>query len=132
MKRSEAFFATIALNKSCMNLTAWSRSISCSRWCGFRVRPAAAPRLLEVVLVRRLAARLVDRDDVAPPQVLQVLVERLHAEALTGLDRGVHLRHLGLADQVPDRGSTDHDLVRGDAAGAVLRLAQRLRDDGAQ
>ena len=31
MKRSEAFFATIARSRSCMNLTAWSRSMSCSR-----------------------------------------------------------------------------------------------------
>jgi hypothetical protein len=27
MKRSDPFFATIAFNRSCMNLTAWSLSI---------------------------------------------------------------------------------------------------------
>src|SRR5512134_131533 len=135
MKRSEAFFATIARNKSCMNLTAWSRSISGLRQRILAVRRLPAPVtshsspiifLLEVVLVGGLAARLVHGDDVAPDQIRQVLVERLHAEALAGLDRGVHLRHLVLADQVPDRGRADHDLVRGDAASAVLGLAQRL------
>ena len=86
----------------------------------------------ECVLVGGLRARLGNRDDVALHEVLQVLVERLHAERPAGLDRGVHLRDLRLADEVADGGRADHDLVRRDAAGAVLGLAQRLRDHRAQ
>ena len=72
------------------------------------------------------------RDDVALDQLLQVLVEGLHAVLLAGLDRRVHLRDLVLADQVADGGRADHDLVRGHATGAVLGLEQRLRDHRAQ
>ena len=43
------------------------------------------------------------------------------------MDR-VHLRHLGLADQVADGRCADHDLVRGHPPCAVLGLEQRLRD----
>src|SRR5687767_1705496 len=111
MKRSDPFLATIALSRSCMNLTAWSLSICCS-YLSLRSRRR---RLFEVVLVRRLGAGFFHRDDVALDQVLQVLVERLHAVLLAGLDRGVHLRNLGLADEVADRGGADHDLVRRDA-----------------
>src|SRR3990167_8115977 len=79
-----------------------------------------------------LAAGLGRADDVAPHQVGEVLVQRLHAHAVAGLDGGVHLRHLGLADQVADGAGAQHDLVRGHAARAVLELAQGLRDHGLQ
>src|SRR5262245_55771032 len=125
MNRSDAFLATIARRRSCMNLTAWSRSI-CPP--SLRLRSAGP----EKILVHRLAAGLFRGNDVALDQLLQVLVQRLHAVLLPGLDRRVHLRHLGLADQVANRRRADHDLVRRDAPGAILGLQQRLRDHGAQ
>lgn len=71
-------------------------------------------------------------DDIAPDEVGQVLVERLHAYAIAGLDTGVHLRNLGLADQVADRARSQHDFVRRDAPLAILGLAQGLGDDRLQ
>ena len=53
-------------------------------------------------------------------------------DRLAGLDRRVHLGDLVLADQVADGRRADHDLVRRDAALAVLGLQQRLRDHGHQ
>src|SRR5688572_10839644 len=128
MKRSDPFLATIAFKRSCMNLTAWSLSIRLL----LPVCAARRGRLPEVVLVRRLVARLFHRNDIALDQVLEVLVERLHAVLLAGLDRGVHLSDLGLADQVADRGCANHDLVCRNAARPVLGLQQRLRDHRAQ
>src|SRR5512139_4244931 len=104
MKRSDAFFASIRRNRS------WTV------FSAFIVQSSTQ----EGVLVLRRVARDGRRNDVALDQVLQVLVERLHADVAAGLDRRVHLRDLVLADQVADGGGADHDLVRGDAAGAVL------------
>src|SRR5689334_4224460 len=126
MKRSEALFVSISRSRSYMNLVACSRSMLSSAKC---VDP---PSAREIVLVGRFPARLASRDHVAPHQFLEILVERLHAEGLAGLDRRVHLRDLVLADQIADRRRSDHDLVRRDAPGAVLGLAQRLRDHRAQ
>ena len=53
-------------------------------------------------------------------QALQALVQGLHAQGAAGLDGGVHLRHLVLPDQVPDRRGADHDLVGGDPPAAVF------------
>src|SRR5487761_1979817 len=86
----------------------------------------------EVVFIGRFAARFGIRDYASFHEFLQVLVQRLHAELLTGLDRRVHLRDLGLAYQVVDGRRAYHDLVRGDPAGTVLGLEQRLRNDRAQ
>src|SRR5512139_659443 len=116
MKRSDAFFASIR------------RSRSWTVFSAFICRSSTQ----EGVFVLRRVARDGRRNDVALDQVLQVLVERLHADVAAGLDRRVHLRDLAFADQVADRGGADHDLVRGDAAGAVLGLQQRLRDHRAQ
>src|SRR3569832_1127804 len=116
MKRSEAFFASIRRSRSWMVFSA------------FIVQSSAH----EGVFVLRGGTRHARGDHIAPDQILQALVERLHAEVAAGLDRRVHLRHLVLADQVADRRGADHDLVRGDAAVAVLGLQQRLRDHGAQ
>ena len=82
----------------------------------------------EQFLVDCAVARLGDVDEVAAHQLDQALVERLHADRLRRLDRRVHLRDLAFADQVADRRRADHDLVRRDAALAVLGLHQRLRD----
>src|SRR6267378_1205395 len=144
MKRSEALLDSISRSRSYMNFMACSRSIFAflTGSPGEPSTPASlsqpAPRCpgratsaWEIVLVRGLAPSLGRGNDVAPHQVLQVLVEGLHAEGLAGLDRRVHLRDLVLADEVADRGGADHDLVRGDPAGAVLGLAQRLGDDRA-
>src|SRR5487761_2631343 len=86
----------------------------------------------DVVFIGRFAARFGIRDYASFHEFLQVLVQRLHAELLTGLDRRVHLRDLGFADQIVDGRRAYHDLVRGDPAGTVLGLEQRLRNDRAQ
>src|SRR5689334_21519306 len=92
MKRSEPLRAMRARSRSCMNLRLCSRSM---------VSPVARrASARERVLVGGLGARLGDRDEVALHQVLQVLVEGLHAEGLARLDRRVHLGDLRLADQV--------------------------------
>src|SRR6188472_2282841 len=49
-----------------------------------------------------LVARFRRRHLVAADHLEQALVERLHADVLARLDRGVHLRDLVLADQVAD------------------------------
>src|SRR5678816_4746426 len=122
-KRSEPLREIIRRSRSLTNLDAWSRSMSQS----------LAGRLPgEILREFRLAARFTRRDDVAAHEVGEILVERLHADVVAGLDRRVHLGDLVLPDQVPDRCGAEHDLVRGDAAGAVLGLAQRLRDDADQ
>src|SRR3990172_5614622 len=126
MKRSEPFFCSSSRSRSYMNLVACSRSITCL------LVPVEVPLAGERVLVSRLAARFGRGNDISLHKVLQILIERLHAELLAGLDGRVHLRHLGLADEVVDGRSADHDLVRGDAPGAVLGLQQSLRDDRLQ
>src|SRR5258708_35055006 len=114
MKRSEPFFVSISRSRSYMNLVACSRSMLSS------ANELAYVLAGEIILVGGLAARLAASDYVAPHQLLQVLVERLHADILAGLDRRVHLRDLVLADQGADGGRADHDLVGGDAPGPVL------------
>src|SRR5882672_1533253 len=96
MKRSEAFFVSIRRSRSYMNLVACSRSmLSSAKWLA-----SAGSSTREIILVRRLAARLAGRDHVATHQLRQILVERLHADILAGLDRRVHLRDLVLADEI--------------------------------
>src|SRR5512135_2983632 len=95
MKRSEAFFASIRRSRSWMVFSAFIAQSSTKK-CIF-------------VLCR--GARNGRGDDVALDQVLQILVERLHAQVAAGLDRRIHLCHLVLADQVADGGRADHDLV---------------------
>src|SRR5207248_1052578 len=79
------------------------------------------------VLVLRLVARLFLADHALGDQLREALVERLHALRDAGLDGGVHLRDLTLADEVADRRRPDHDLVGRHPTAAVL-LHQRLRD----
>src|SRR3989344_1048126 len=93
---------------------------------------AAGGSAREVLGDLGLAAGLGRADDVAAHEVGEVLVQRLHAHAVAGLDGGVHLRHLGLANQVADGAGAQHDLVRGHAARAILGFAQCLRDHGLQ
>ena len=54
-----------------------------------------------------------------------------HALLDAGLNRGVHLRHLVLTDQVADRGNADHDFMHRDPPAAIL-LQQRLGNDRTQ
>src|SRR3569832_1302323 len=114
MKRSEAFFASIRRSRSWMVFSA------------FIVQSSAH----EGVFVLRGGTRHAQDNHITPDQILQALVERLHAEVAAGLDRRVHLRHLVHTEQKTERRGADHDLVRGDAAVAVLGLQQRLRDHG--
>src|SRR5512139_1230183 len=116
MNKSEAFFASIRRSKSWTVFSAFIVQ-SLTQKC---------------VFVLRCVAGHAGGDHVAPHQVLQALVERLHADIATGLDRRIHLRHLAFADQVADRRGADHDFMCGNTAGAVLGFQQRLRDDGAQ
>src|ERR1700690_367148 len=113
MNRSEPFFSTMRRSRSCMSRMACSRSIS------------------DAVLVLRLVARLFAADNSLGHQVLQALIESLHALALAGLDGRVHLGDFTVADQVADRRRADHDFVRRNASAANL-LHERLRYDGSQ
>ena len=56
--------------------------------------------LLDGVLVRRLEHRLLPRDAALTHHDLKILVEGLHPVLLAGLDGGVHLGDLVLADEV--------------------------------
>src|SRR5579859_7606054 len=121
MKRSEAFFSVTRRSRSCISLMAWSRSMLCAP-CVERARDF---RKLQRVLVLRLVTRLFLAHLALGHQLRQALVEGLHALRAAGLDRGVHLGDLALADQVTDGRRADHDLVRGDTPAAVL-LQERL------
>src|SRR4030095_9266093 len=121
MNRSEPLRSTRRRSRSCINLIACSRSTIVSE-------VSAASELLFVL---RSEARFFLGDDALLQQLLQALVERLHAVLLAGLARGIHLRDLAFADQVTDRRGAGQDLVRG-AAAAADALEQRLRDRGAQ
>src|SRR5450432_1185598 len=120
-KRSEPCRDTIRRSRSLTNFDAWSRSM-------LNLRPSAR----EVFGELGLAACFCRGDDITPHQVGEVLVERLHADRVAGLDRRIHLRDLALADQVADRRRAQHDLVRRDPPAAVLGLAERLRNDADQ
>src|SRR5258707_10304045 len=90
-----------------------------------KARAATAPdqatsraqrKLFENFFVLRVGNRLLAGDQTALDQILQTLIERLHAVLAAGLNRGVHLRDLVFADQIFDRRNADHDLVCGDTA----------------
>ena len=104
MNRSEPSRSTILRNRFCVSRTACSRSIV-SLQSGCRL-PA-----LEIFLVDGAEARLFLVDQALRHQLGKVLIERLHAGTLPGLDRRVHLRDLAFANQVSDRRRADHDLV---------------------
>src|SRR3569832_10879 len=93
--------------------TAPTARSGCRRW------GRDAP-LHERVFVGGLHRRLLLADHAATHEVLQTLIEGLHADVLAGLDRRIHLRNFCLADQVANGGRADHDLVRGRAAAAAL------------
>src|SRR5215831_1762929 len=119
MNRSDPFCFTSSSSSSWMNLVARSRSM---------LAPLSPRLAAEQLLVDGAVARFGHVDLVAADELDQALVERLHPGGLARLDRRVHLGDLVLADQVPDRRSADHDLVRSHPALPVLRLEQRLRD----
>src|SRR5512135_2797592 len=85
-KRSEAFFASIR------------RSRSWTVFSAFIVQASTQ----ECIFVLRRGTRGCGGDHIALDQILQVLVERLHAQIAARLNGRVHLRHLVLADQVAD------------------------------
>src|SRR5688572_1208394 len=123
MNRSEPLRSTTRLSKSCISLIACSRSIVATS--------TSAQRRLEGVFILSAEARFFLGDDAFLQQLGQTLIERLHAVLLTRLDRRVHLRDLAFADQITNRGRTDHDLVGRDAAAADA-LQQRLGNRRAQ
>src|SRR5690606_4199960 len=144
MKRSEPSFSTILRSRFCVSLIACSRSMTfsspkpstlerASRAPGQRIaRDACSCRPVscapsKVFLVHRPEPRLFLGDQALRQQLCQVLVQRLHAGRVPGLDGRIHLGDLAFADQVPDGRRPDHDLVRGDAPAADA-LEQRLRD----
>ena len=65
-------------------------------------------------------------------EAAQVLVERVHADAGSGLHRRVDLRDLALADHVRDRGRVDEHFGRDRAAVGLRERHQRLADDALQ
>ena len=67
-----------------------------------------------------------------PDQAREVGVHGLHPDRAGGLDRGVDLVRLRLADQVADRRSRDQDLGRDHPAGPVRGRQQLLGDDPLQ
>src|ERR1039458_8930660 len=160
INRSDPFLLSISRSRSYMNFVDWPLSIShptdsfiqiypeiappaghvlltldpgsieLSLRCDFRSQtPSAAGK---VVLIRGFAARFGARNHVFLHQILQILVQCLHAELLAGLDCRIHLRDLGFADQVADGGRADHDFVGRDPPRTVLGLEQRLRDNRLQ
>src|SRR3546814_226751 len=86
----------------------------------------------EGILVRRLGARFTQRNDIPAHEILQVLVQRLHAYILACLDGGIHLCNLVLADEVTDSRRAYHDFMRRHAALLILGLAQCLRNNRPQ
>ena len=62
----------------------------------------------------------------------EVLIEREHPRAATGLHEGRDLVVLALTDQVPDRRRREHDLGDDRAALAVGPRRERLGDDALQ
>src|SRR3569623_2099626 len=153
MKRSDAFLCTISFRKEVKStaLMLFSRGLqalgtrhrmrcsaykSCDLCCNFpavhtagRAGHMAAAASFEGFLGLGIADGLGARDEAALDQVQQAQVQGLHAERGAGLDRGIHLRHLVLADQVADRRDADHDLVGRDTTAAHL-LRQRRRCGG--
>src|SRR4051794_11323281 len=75
----------------------------------------------------QLAGDLLSADEVG-----QRGVHRLHAGGAAGLERGVELVRLALADQVADGGSRHEHLAGADAALAVSGRQELLRDDALQ
>src|SRR5690606_9041194 len=133
MNRSDAFWCAISLRNEVKSMLLIGVAPGCGGCCipPSPARGMAVPDSLEQPLVLGVLARLLAADHAALDQFLQVLVEGLHAHVLAGLDGGIHLRHLVLADQVADRRGADHDFPGRGAAAADL-LQQRLRDHRAQ
>src|ERR1700761_3985628 len=113
MNKSEPFFSTMRRSRSCIKRMACSRSMS------------------DAVLFLGPVLRLFAADNALLHQILQALIQGLHALALAGLDGGIHLRDLTLADKIADGRGADHDLV-GRYAAAAHPLHQGLGNDRAQ
>src|SRR5581483_4400064 len=79
----------------------------------------AAEQALQLLGDRRALLGQRARDLAHPHELRQVGVHSLHPDRARGLDRGVDLVGLALADQVPHRGRGDQHLAGDDAAGAV-------------
>src|SRR5690606_20906855 len=152
MNRSDPLRSTSRLRRSCMSLIACSRSMSRSRpnsrceavRCPLHLMTYLIPYSLapavynlpsahgsERIFVLRFEACLFFGDDPLLQQLGQTLIERLHPVLLTGLNRRVHLGDLALANQVTNRRSADHDLVRCNTA-ASDSFQKGLRDHRAQ
>src|SRR5207302_2982239 len=86
----------------------------------------------ELVRVRRNAETLVLGDFAAQVELVEGVVQRLHAVFLPRLHGRFDLMHLVVADQRPDRRRADHDLGRHDASPSLRLLQQRLRDHALQ
>ena len=87
------------------------------------------PELVDHIgLFHGLHVGLLGRDGPCLDQPQEVVVEQLHPELLAGLDGGRDLVGLAVTNVGGDTVGDHHDLERGDAAGAVLALAQGLTD----
>src|SRR6185503_3258184 len=103
------------------------RSRLCWRWNFLVVRRRLANGPQEVVRLGRHAQTLVLGHFTAHVQLVERVVQRLHAVLLSRLHRRLDLVHLVVADQGADRGRTDHDFRGHDAAASLRLLEQRLR-----
>src|SRR5438132_1295777 len=83
----------------------------------------------ELVRVRRDAEALVLGNLATQVELVQRVVQRLHAVLLARLHHRRDLFDLFVADQRPDRGGHDQNLGGHDAAAALGLLQQRLCDD---
>src|SRR5437867_2636681 len=82
----------------------------------------------EIVRVGCGAEALLLRDLAGDVQLVQRVVQRLHAVLLPRLHRGLDLVHLVVADQRADRRGAHHDLGRHHATPSLVLLEQRLGD----
>src|SRR4029453_5836195 len=83
----------------------------------------------ELGLVDALVVRLVGTDPALLENAHDRVIERHHAELLTGLDGRRDLHGLAFADQVANGGGADQDLQRGAAALLVHALEEVLGHD---
>src|SRR5437588_11929286 len=79
---------------------------------------ARAQQALEIVLIDGGAGGHVPGDDPLAEEIDQRPVHRLHSLLRAGLDAGVELLALALADQIADAGGDDHRLHRRHPAAA--------------
>ena len=67
--------------------------------------------LLKAVFVGSFMCRILLGNQAFLNQLGKILIQRLHTNALSGLDSGIHLGNLGFTDQVSYRRGANHDFM---------------------